>query len=388
MKSSIARYVLLTVIATAPAGASDPPQIRLREIARGLALPVGIVSPRDGSTRLFLLEQGGRVRIHDGARLLPTPFLDISKKLYCCGEWGLLGLAFHPQYRKNGRFFLFYTSSKRQLVIAELRVSSNPLLADTNTMKTILSIPHADLPGHNGGQIAFGPDGYLYIAIGDGGRQADPDGFAQRLDSLLGKILRIDVDHGAPYSIPASNPFAGGGRRDDPIWAYGFRNPWRFSFDRLTGDLYISDVGDLCWEELNVQPASSLGGENYGWNIAEGRRCYDSRRTGCNTPPPCDLANLVSPILVYAHTSSCASVTGGYLYRGTRIPPLAGRYLYGDFCSGKIWAASKSGNAWKTQLLLDTRHLITSFGEDEAGEILLASFTDGAVYRIEAAGSR
>jgi glucose/arabinose dehydrogenase len=315
--------------------------------------------------------------IHDGTRLLSTPFLDISALVSCCGERGLIGLAFHPRYATNGLFYVNYTNTAGDVVIARYAASSDPNRAQLPGAP-LLTVPKP-APNHNGGQLAFGPDGYLYIGVGDGGGAGDVDNNAQNLGSLLGKILRIDVDGPPPYGIPAANPFVGmvGARAE--IWAYGLRNPWRFSFDRLTGDLFIGDVGQNAWEEIDFQPASSPGGENYGWRRMEGTHCFNPL-TDCNN------GMLMLPIIEYPHGATPAecSVTGGYRYRGAAVPDWAGHYVFGDLCSGRIRAATPNGATWTINHIFDTSFQITTFGEDETGELYVARYheTDGAVYRI------
>lgn len=360
----------------APAQPLAEVSLVLQQIATGLAYPVAITHAGDGSGRLFITLQGGRIVIYNGTQILPTPFLDISTLVSCCGERGLLSTAFHPQYSNNGFFYVFYTNLNGDLVIARYsRSSNNPNVADPSSALILLTIPHPTYSNHNGGQLQFGPDGYLYIATGDGGGGGDPFNHGQNKETLLGKLLRIDVNSGSPYSIPPTNPFVGQPGADE-IWAYGLRNPWRFSFDRLTGDLFIADVGQNNWEEVNFQAANSPGGHNYGWRLMEGAHCY-------NPPTNCNDGTLTLPILEYGHTLGC-SITGGYRYRGTKIPVLSGAYLYGDYCSGRIWGAIFNGTSWVTTELLDSPYNISTFGEDENGEIYLAHHhaSSGAIYRI------
>jgi glucose/arabinose dehydrogenase len=349
--------------------------VTLQPVASGLVAPVDITHAGDGSGRLFVVEQGGRIRIVSGGQVLATSFLDISSLLQTSGtEQGLLGLAFHPSYATNGFFFVDYT---RQIdgatVIARYKRSATDAnLADPASAAILLTIaqPYAN---HNGGGLRFGPDGFLYIGMGDGGSGNDPENRAQDLATLLGKMLRIDVNNPSPpyYSIPAGNPF------QNEIWAYGLRNPWRFSFDRATGDLFIGDVGQSNYEEINYQPAGSGAGANYGWRIMEGLHCTGLGGT-------CPDARLTQPILEYGHALGC-SVTGGYRYRGTASPALAGYYLYGDYCSGRIWGATKSGGGpWQTVELKSAGINVSTFGEDQAGEIYVASLGTGVIYRISA----
>jgi glucose/arabinose dehydrogenase len=353
------------------------PEVELIEIASGLAMPVGITQAGDGSGRLFISQQGGSILIYDGESLLATPFLDISDKVVCCGERGLLSVAFHPQYAENGYFFVDHTRvGDGATVIERYQVSSDPNVADPDSGITILTIPQPQ-SNHNGGQLQFGPDGYLYIGMGDGGGGGDPDNLAQDPASLLGKLLRIDVDSGSPYSIPASNPFAVDDGVLDEIWALGLRNPWRFSFDRMTGDLFIADVGQSAWEEVNFVAGSSVGGENYGWSCYEGDHDYDTGRE-CTS-----LGTLAFPILEYSHDLGC-SITGGFRYRGSRYPALDKLYLYADYCSGRLWAAAQMDGLWSGALALDTTYSITTFGEDESGEVYLADYGNGVIYQIAA----
>ncbi len=351
-------------------------EIGVEPLVSGLARPVAISHAGDGSNRLFITLQGGQIVIFDGTELLPEPFLDITTLVSCCGERGLLSVAFHPIYASNGFFYINYTDNSGNTVIARYTVSADPNVADPDSAAVLLTISQP-FGNHNGGQLQFGPDGYLYIGMGDGGSAGDPQNNAQNLNTLLGKMLRIDVDSGFPYAIPPDNPFVGVIDALDEIWALGLRNPWRFSFDRLTGDLFIGDVGQNSWEEVDFQPATSSGGENYGWRLMEGNHCF-------NPPVDCDDGTLALPILEYDHSLGC-SITGGYLYRGTQSPQFQGTYLYADYCSGRIWGAkADASGGWITNELLDTDFLITTFGEDEAGEIYFAHYApaNGAIYRI------
>jgi len=369
-KRRVALAVLILATALAWAGpAAAQITLGFEPVASGLASPVGAVHAGDGSGRLFIVEQAGRIRIHDGAQLLATPFLDVSALVSCCGERGLLGLAFHPDYATNGLFYVHYTDTAGNTAIARYQVSANPNVADSASGQLLLSVAQP-FANHNGGQIAFGPDGYLYVGLGDGGDAGDPGNRAQSLGTLLGKILRIDVDGAFPYAIPPSNPFLATPGALPEIWAYGLRNPWRFSFDRQTGDLLIGDVGQSQREEVDFQPAASAGGQNYGWRLMEGSLCY-------NPPTGCNDGTLTLPILEYDHSVGC-SITGGYRYRGARFPQLVGRYFYGDFCSGRIWGGSQSGPTWSTVELVDTTLSITSFGEDEGGEVYVVHYGSGS----------
>ncbi|MBJ6799442.1 PQQ-dependent sugar dehydrogenase [Geomonas propionica] len=356
------------VHAAAPADAGFPAKLTLIPVVKGLKQPTAIVNARDGSKLLFVLEQKGKIRIIRSDTLDPAPFLDITSLVKSGGERGLLGLAFPPDFASSRTFYVDYTNRTGigNTVIASFKVGDKPDLADPATRKQLLTIvqPYTN---HNGGQLAFGPDGLLYIGMGDGGSGGDPHGNGQRLDTLLGKILRIDVrSEAAPYRLP-KNPFG------NEIWAYGLRNPWRFSFDRATGDLYIADVGQDEVEEIDYQPAGSGAGANYGWNIMEGDRCFKK--------PDCKKSGLTLPVAVYRHDRGDCSVTGGYVYRG-RIEQLRGTYLYGDFCSGRIWGLRRVDGKWQTRLLLDSPYAISTFGEDEDGELYLADYGSGTIYRI------
>jgi glucose/arabinose dehydrogenase len=365
--------------------------VTLTEVVTDLVRPIAVTNAGDGSGRLFITLQEGKVMIYNGNQLLPDPFLDITPLVFCCGERGLLSVAFHPNYESNGFFYVFYTAvTTGDLTIARYQVSgTNQNDADESTRVEIISIPHPNFGNHNGGQLQFGPDGMLYASTGDGGSGGDPNDNAQNTNVLLGKILRFNVDIASPY-IPSDNPFVGSPGRDE-IWAFGLRNPWRYSFDSLTGDMYIGDVGQGCYEEVSFQPANSNGGENYGWDELEGLKCYDEAGGGseCNLPPTCNLNNKVMPIITYAHADNPAfnAVTGGYVYRGTQSPFLAGKYIYADYGSGFIWAATKSGQSWSVQQLIDSSYLIASFGEGEDGEIYLThnSSVAGALVHLSVA---
>ncbi len=339
--------------------------------------PVAITNAGDDSGRLFITLQSGRVAIYDGTQVLPTPFLDISSLVYCCAERGLLSVAFHPDYKTNGYFYVYYTRlSDGAIVIARYHVSADPNVADSTSADPLLVVPHPSASNHNGGQLQFGPDGYLYIGTGDGGT-----GGANSQDgaSLLGKILRIDVDSSSPYAIPADNPFVSDPAVADEIWALGLRNPWRFAFDRSNGDLLIADVGQSLWEEVDFQPASSTGGENYGWPCYEGNHTY-------NNSAICTAHGILTyPVLEYSHDDGCA-VTGGYRYRGSAYPSLYGAYLYGDLCSGNMWGGTPSGTNWSSVILSNTGFAITTFGEDQAGELYVADYGTSHIYRIAAFG--
>ena len=369
MVCAIVGQVLLE---TRPAAAQG---ITLEPIASGLARPIDIAHAGDGSGRLFIALQRGEILIYDGERVLPDPFLDIASLVLCCRERGLLGFAFHPNYVENGYLFVNYTNKSGNTVIARYQVSSDDNVVDPASATELLTVtqPYSN---HNGGQLRFGPDGYLYIALGDGGDGGDPQNFAQNLESLLGKMLRIDVDGETPYAVPPDNPTFDNVRSE--IWALGLRNPWRFSFDRKTGDLFIADVGQQQREEVSFQPAGSKGGENYGWRCFEGRLIY-------SPSTKCDKGKLTEPILDYAHSSGNCSVTGGYRYRGAPVSAFVGDYFFADFCTGRIWAATEQDDgSWLSREVMDTNYRFSTFGEDETGELYIAHLNDsnGIVFRL------
>ena len=347
-------------------------ELRTRQIVAGVTNPTDIQNAADGSGRLFLVQQNGVVRIFRDGALLAQPFLDIRSKTTGTGERGLLGLAFPPEFAQNQRFYVNYTDLKGDTVIALYRVSANPDTADAASETVLLHIPQP-FENHNGGQVKFGPDGYLYIGMGDGGSGGDPMGNGQNLGSLLGKMLRVDVEsQPGSVKVPPTNPFVNRPGAKPEIWAYGLRNPWRFSFDRPTGNLWIADVGQENYEEIDFQPGASTGGENYGWNRTEGLHCY---------VPGCSLTGITLPVAEYSHSLGC-SVTGGFVYRGNASPGLRSLYLYADYCSGRIWALERRGSVWVNQELLNTKLAIRTFGEDETGEIYLG-VENGTIFRIE-----
>lgn len=350
----------------------NPDDYTWQLVTSGLNKPVSLANAADGSGRLFILEQVGEMRILKGGPLLPMPFLDIHNKVSCCGERGLLGIAFHPKFIENGYFYVNYDDKAGNTVIARFKVSAqNPDQADPASETRLLYVQQP-FPNHKGGELAFGPDGYLYIGLGDGGNQGDPLGNGQSLDTLLAKILRIDVDHGNPYAIPPDNPFARGGGLPE-IWAYGLRNPWRFSFDRKTGDLYIADVGQDKWEEIDYLAAKSPGRSNFGWSYFEGNHPYKG------TPPPG--VKFVDPVAEYGHDQGCA-VVGGFVYRGMNLPAWQGVYLYGDYCSGNGWGLHHNpDDTWVNSLLFNLGVPISSFGEDESGEVYLVDY-NGNILRL------
>lgn len=358
------------------------PAIQLDQFATGLSLPVAITHA--GDSRIFVVEKNGTIQIlAENGQLAPNPFLDIDDRVNSvANERGLLGLAFHPNYADNGYFFVNYTNNSGATVIARFSVSENdPNVADPNSELILLTISQP-FSNHNGGGVVFGPDGMLYIGTGDGGSGGDPENNGQTRTTLLGKMLRIDPNvegDDPPYFIPEDNPFAMDDFTLDEIWALGMRNPWRYSFDRETGDLWIADVGQNAWEEVNLQPADSEGGENYGWRCYEGFAVYDFSGD-------CNSITQTEPIHTYAHGGGfCrASITGGYVYRGTDFPALVGHYIYGDYCNGKIWSLVPDGNdGWTNTELLDFNNTeITAFGENVNGELYMAAIGQGRIYRV------
>jgi glucose/arabinose dehydrogenase len=341
--------------------------------------PLAAVAPGDGTPRLFVVDQGGSIWIVATGKRQETAFLDISSKVSKGGEQGLLGLAFHPDYPRNPRFYTDYTDTNGNTVVSEWRVSaSDPNQADSKSEHVLLTVEQP-FPNHNGGDVVFGPDGYLYITLGDGGSAGDPQGNGQRLDTLLAKILRIDVDHpstGRRYGIPGDNPFVRRAGARPEIYVTGLRNPWRISFDRATRDLWIGDVEQNAFEEIDVVRAGSGGGQNFGWNKLEGFHCYPSGDS-------CSTDGLTPPVTEYPHPQGC-SVTGGVVYRGTAYPALAGAYLFSDYCSGTIWAVDAAANDTRNPVVVGESHkAISSFGEDEGGEVY-ATDLGGELLRIVA----
>lgn len=358
-----------------PGPGPGPGKPALHLVTGNLSSPVFVTAPAGDTTRLYVVEQGGRIRVLYHDSLLTIPFLSISGHIVAGGEQGLLGLAFHPQYAQNGRFYVYFTAPNGDIRVVRYLVTADPHVADSTSGDTILAVVHRPYGNHNGGPLVFGPDGKLYVGLGDGGSGGDPFGSGQSLGTLLGKILRLDVDGGTPYATPSDNPFLGTSGARGEIWLYGLRNPWRFSFDRSNGDLYIGDVGQNAWEEVNVLPAGSSGGTNYGWNVTEGNHCY-----GAST---CNRSGLVPPVIEYSHSDGC-SITGGYVYRGTRVPDLAGLYLYGDYCGG--WVRSFRFVGGRATEPLDWPALavgggLSSFGEDPRGELYVMTLS-GRLYRI------
>jgi glucose/arabinose dehydrogenase len=368
-----------TASCAAGAPVSGVPALAARLVASGLRSPLDLQSAPGDRERLYVVEQGGRVRVIRGGQLQPAAFLDVSDRVSTGGERGLLGLAFHPQFAANRRFYVNYTNRQGATHVAELRATSADA-ADPASERVLLVVPQP-FANHNGGALAFDRGGRLLIALGDGGSGGDPLSAGQSLDTLLGKILRIDVDSGSPYAVPPDNPFLGTPGAQPELWAYGLRNPFKIAVDRATGDLYIGDVGQNRVEEIDVGLASRGGGENYGWRLLEGSQCFDP-------PSGCDRAGTTLPVYEYSHAEGC-SVTGGVVYRGCRMPDLAGTYFFADFCSGFVRSFRLvDGRAtdvrdWTAGLRGIDRP--TSFGLDAEGEVHVVDY-DGEVYRLEPAG--
>lgn len=347
----------------------DALSIGLEQVVDGLSLPVAVVSAQDGSNRLFVVEKGGTIRIVENGERQEEPFLDISDSVSNASEQGLLGLAFEPQ--RPERFYINYTDRNGATVITRYQVSNNPNVADLDSAEIILTISQP-AGNHNGGHVLFGPDGYLWIGTGDGGAANDRFLNGQNKDSLLGAMLRLDVSGEGGYTIPPDNPFVGGGGAAE-IWAIGLRNPWRYSFDSATNDLWIADVGQNKWEEVHKVTSNSAG-LNYGWPILEGTNCFNDAT--------CASDGLLLPITEYDHTQGC-SITGGNVYRGNAYPQMQGKYYFSDFCTGFIWAIDASAESiTEPTLLLESDLRVSSFGEDEAGELYLTSYENGTLYRV------
>ncbi|MEM6672814.1 MAG: PQQ-dependent sugar dehydrogenase [Planctomycetota bacterium] len=366
------------VLAAAPASAQE---LETELFVQGLASPVDLTFAPGDPSRIFIVEQAGRIRIVENGTLLPTPFLDIDPIVRSGGERGLLGLAFHPDYQNNGRFFVNYTNNAGNTRVEEYQVSAtDPNIASPTGIQFIASISQ-DFSNHNGGCIRFGPDGKLYVGMGDGGSGNDPNNRSQNPQSLLGKMLRYDVDLPSPF-IPVDNPFVGDPAVSDAIWHLGVRNPWRFDFDRDTGDLWIADVGQNAREEVSFLPAG-LGGQNLGWRCKEGTRC--TNLSGCS----CADATLIDPIHEYPHSQGC-SISGGVVYRGSAIAGLQGTYFFADFCSSTIWSLEYDGTnvqnfTNRTQELRPATGNITqivSFGADFDGEVYIVSQSGGRIWKI------
>jgi glucose/arabinose dehydrogenase len=364
-------------LAPPPAASLDLDQLELELelVVAGLSSPVGIAHARDGSGRLFILEKAGVIRVVSNGTLAVAPFLDITDRVEAGGsEQGLLGLAFHPDFQANGWFFVNYTGAGGTTIVSRFQADGQRLTADPDSEESVLTQPQP-AANHNGGHLAFGPDGYLYIGLGDGGAAGDQFGNGQNGATWLGAMLRIDVNQ-LPYTTPADNPFVGDPAVVDEIWAFGLRNPWRYAFDRVTNDLYIGDVGQGQYEEVDLQPAGSPGGENYGWPIMEGGHCYPPGTPGC------DESGLTLPLVEYDHSQGC-SITGGYVYRGPMNPAVHGLYLFGDYCSGRIWGlVAVPGQEQRVVELRRVDMRLSSFGEDESGELYLVAIDKGELYHV------
>jgi glucose/arabinose dehydrogenase len=354
----------------------NPASFELQPVLENLRRPLYVTHAADGTGRLFVVEQGGIIYVWDGST--SSIFLDLTNTVSASAnrssytEQGLLGLAFHPDYAENGLFFVNYTDRAGHTALAKYKVSSDANLADANSAEIIFT-QLQPFPNHNGGHMGFGADGYLYVSLGDGGAAGDPLGAGQNTELLLGKILRLDVNVETGYGIPPDNPFADGAGGAPEVWSYGWRNVWRFSFDRATGDLYLGDVGQNQWEEIDFEAAGSTGGLNYGWNALEGTHLYNA-----NEEPQ----GMVAPIAEYNHSDGSCSVTGGYVYRGAAIEDLQATYLFSDYCSGVIrYAYRDTSGAWQSAVLMQTGMQVSSFGEDEAGELYLVDY-GGTVYQF------
>jgi glucose/arabinose dehydrogenase len=343
----------------------------LKIVADNLEPLTYLTYANDNPARMYLVAKAGRVLVLEGGVVNPQPFLDISDRVSSKeSERGLLSIAFSPHYATDRAFYAYYTGLDGGVVVSRFKASSEFVHADAASEQVLLTFAKS-YANHNGGQLQFGPDGMLYIGTGDGGSQGDPNGNGQNKQVLLGKLLRIDVSQpGQTYTTPAGNPLAGKGGIPE-IWAYGLRNPWRFSFDRKTGDLYIADVGQDKYEEIDFQPAGDPGGENYGWNLYEGFEPYKGN----------DASGLTMPVFAYDHQLGCA-IVGGYVYRGANLPALSGVYLYSDYCTGHLWSLQRSADGhWVSQLLAETGESVSSFGEDAAGEVYVIALR-GAVYQL------
>ncbi len=355
----------------ASAEAQTAPAVKLTPFVSGLEQVTALTHAGDGSNRLYAAQQDGRIRVIAGGKVQPNLFLDLQKRTSAGGERGLLGLAFDPAYKTNRRVYVHYTDLNGDTVLARYTATTDFSRADPASARTLFTAkqPYSN---HNGGQLAFGPDKFLYLGLGDGGSGGDPQNNGQNLTSPLGKILRFDVRGDAAKPAPG-NPFASRKGANPYIWAYGLRNPWRFSFDRTSGDLIIADVGQNEQEEVDRQPRASKGGENYGWKIREGTQCFDP-------PGNCTNTNLKPPVLVYGRNEG-QSITGGYVYRGNAIPALKGQYVFADFASGTLWAAPASGSSWK-KAQIGRVGSPSTFGEDEKGELYVAEYGTGRILKF------
>ncbi len=350
---------------------------RLEPVASGFVQPLGLVAANDGSGRLFVVEQRGTIAVIEPGAREGTPWLDMIWRTRAQGERGLLGLAFHPGFAENGRVFVYYTDADGNSVLAELHAEAGAATLDPATEVVLLTV---DQPyfNHNGGQLAFGPEGYLYLGLGDGGRGGDPLGSGQDLSTVLGAILRLDVDAGGrgTIAVPDDNPFVATPGARPEIWAHGLRNPWRFSFDPKTGDLWIADVGQSTVEEVDRVPAGTPGGLNFGWNVMEGDRCYEP-------PTGCDPAAFTAPVATYTHDSGWGnSITGGVVPYGDAAPSLTGRYVFGDFVSGRVFVLDAVDDGYTATPLLETGFPLAAFGLDEALDAYVLDYGGGVVYKL------
>jgi glucose/arabinose dehydrogenase len=367
--------ILLLLLAACDIGGGS--LYRAEPFLDGLDRPLFLTQAPGDASHHYLLEQSGRVRLALNGELQAEPFLDLSDEVFDPterggGERGLLGLAFHPGFKENRRFFVNFTDREGHTRVVEYHAPGSDR-ADPASARLVLKIEQP-YTNHNGGCIEFGPDGFLYVGMGDGGDKGDPDNRAQDLSTLLGKLLRIDVDGQQPYGIPPGNPFVGIKGARPEIWSYGLRNPWRFSWDPATGDLWIADVGQKSWEEINMEPAGDPGGRNYGWRLREGAHCFDP-------PEDCEQPGLVDPVFEYSHATGGCSITGGYLYRGDELPGLRGKYLFADWCAGKVWVFDPVTARHET--VLKEMGPVTSFGRGLDGELFLC-VGDGKVFRLAA----
>jgi glucose/arabinose dehydrogenase len=352
----------------------DPAGYQWTPLLSGLTRPTDLTAPNDGSGRIFILEQAGLIRIARDGQMLPEPFMDIRAQVGDqANEQGLLGLAFHPEYAENGFFFTNYTDTSGTTVISQWQVSDQPDRGDADSEQILMRIQQP-FGNHNGGGVKFGPDGFLYLSLGDGGSGGDPQNHGQNTATLLGTLLRIDPDLNGGYTIPEDNPFINGEGQPE-IWSYGLRNPWRFTFDDATGDLYIADVGQNAIEEINFVAAGTPGGLNFGWNYKEGTQPFRGTI-------PAGL-ELVDPVYEYTHSEGC-SVTGGHVVRAEHLPDWNGIYIYGDYCNGRVWGLLQAADGWQSQLMFTTGINISAFGKDEAGNIYLLDHRNGAVLLLEA----
>lgn len=351
----------------------DPAQYDWQQVAAGFTKPTAMADPNDGSGRLLVLDQGGQILIVENGAIAPEPFLDLTQKVGSSGsEQGLLGIALDPDYAPNGIFYVNYTDINGNTTVSRFQRASDGIHADAASEQVLFKVDQP-FANHNGGDLVFGPDGMLYIGLGDGGSQGDPNGNGQNVNVLLGKMLRLDVRGKDGYSIPADNPFASGGGAQE-VWAWGLRNPWRYSFDRLTGDLYIADVGQNKYEEVDFLPAGSPGGVNFGWNYREGLHAFKGE--------PSAGLKLIDPVFEYDHSQGC-SITGGYVYRGQKLPEFYGIYLFGDYCNGFIWGLMRdAGGQWVSSRMFQVSANVSSFGEDASGEIFMLDHRTGSLFQL------